>query len=342
MSNLSRCPRCGTIAVSGAEFCQNPDCLALLGSFSSRVQVPIAPDARTGPITSRMPKDDPQYVSVPKRRSASTLRGGKFAPRMSPHGRVPGWLVRGVLALAAVGLVGGAAYLAGRRAVVPVAATASPSATQSPAVIAPHHRRDKPHHSRKPTAPKNETRTTVPTHTSTASSPVSSTPEITPRTTTTQNADGMGSTTSPTENPYPQGYTLTGQLQNNQIVIRVWVGLSPQGPLYPFQALVDTGAVHTMVSGRAWAAMGAAPTGQQSSFSGVGGSESVGYWPDVYVYPQDYPAHALLAGVTEPGGIGRTTLPAEGIAVLLGQDWLQGARLTESGTTWTLTYQPQP
>ena len=131
---------------------------------------------------------------------------------------------------------------------------------------------------------------------------------------------------------------LSGKIVNGQLQTTVWVGLSPQGPLYPVLLMVDTGAQTTMVSGHLFQAMGDQPTGQTATFSGIGGNESVGYWPNVYIYPQDKAVDPIIAGGTEPGGIFRSVLGPEGISILLGQNIISTGSLTQQGSAWTLTY----
>lgn len=149
-------------------------------------------------------------------------------------------------------------------------------------------------------------------------------------------------TTPPTTAPNGMPLdTLHGTIQNGQLQTIVWAGLSPSGPLYPVALMVDTGAQDTMVSGNFWKAMGDQPTGQPSSFSGIGGSETVQWWPNVWVYPQDKPINPIIAGGTEPGGINRSVLGPEGIIILLGQNIISTGTLTQDGNYWTLKYPVQ-
>lgn len=138
--------------------------------------------------------------------------------------------------------------------------------------------------------------------------------------------------------PAPGVWTLRGTIRQGQLVTRVWAGVSPNGPIYPVRLMVDTGAVHTMVSGNFWQAMGDQPTGQTETFQGIGGQETVGLWPHVWVFPQDSPSHPLIANATEPGGLNRSMLQGYGVLVLLGQDILSQGTLTQNGDTWQFTY----
>lgn len=144
-------------------------------------------------------------------------------------------------------------------------------------------------------------------------------------------------TSTPTASA-PTTDTLRGTIKNGQLQTVVWVGLSPQGPLYPVSLMLDTGAEHTMVSGNFFKAAGDTPTGQTTTYAGIGGNEQVGFWPNVWVFPQDRPVDPIIAGQTEPGGLNRSMLGSESIIVLLGQDVIQTGQLTQKGMAWTLQY----
>ena len=139
----------------------------------------------------------------------------------------------------------------------------------------------------------------------------------------------------------PAMAVISGTIQNAELQTTVWAGLSPNGPLYPVALMVDTGAVHTMISGKFWRAMGDRPNQGTTTFAGIGGSETVRYWPSVYVYPTDQPRHPIIDGATEPGGVQRSALGPDGIIILLGQDVISTGTLVQTGTHWTLTYPVQ-
>lgn len=132
--------------------------------------------------------------------------------------------------------------------------------------------------------------------------------------------------------------TLSGTIQNSQLQTVVWAGMTPTGPLYPVGLMVDTGATHTMISGKFWQAMGDHPNNATTTFAGIGGNETVRYWPAVYVYPTDHARNPIIDGATEPGGVNRSALGPEGIIILLGQDIISTGTLVQKGTHWTLTY----
>lgn len=131
--------------------------------------------------------------------------------------------------------------------------------------------------------------------------------------------------------------TIHGTIVNGQLQAMVWVGANPTH-LFPVLMMVDTGAMHTMVSGTAWLDMGDTPTGATTTYAGIGGNETVGFWPNVYVYPNDNTANPIIANQIEPGGVHRTSLGSEGIIVLLGQDVIGQGTLVQSGSHWSLTY----
>lgn len=143
---------------------------------------------------------------------------------------------------------------------------------------------------------------------------------------------------STTTTPVAAVATLAGTIKSNQLQAVVWAGLSPQGPLYPVTLMVDTGAEHTMVSGHFFQAAGDRATGQTTTYAGIGGTEQVGFWPSVWVFPHDKPVDPIIAGRTEPGGVNRTALGSESVTILLGQNIIQTGTLTQDGTTWTFTY----
>lgn len=142
----------------------------------------------------------------------------------------------------------------------------------------------------------------------------------------------------PTRKIPPARRQIHGTIIDGQLQTTVWAGVSPNGPLYPVALMVDTGAVQTMVSGRFWRAMGDRPTVGTATFSGIGGTEQVRYWPHVWVFPKDQPIDAVIAGATEPGGVNRSMLGPEGIIVLLGQDVISRGVLTQNGGRWTFKY----
>lgn len=176
--------------------------------------------------------------------------------------------------------------------------------------------------STRPTSPPNASRTGSPTPSSTPPAPSNVTSPATPA-------------------PSPAMATLTGSVKDGQLQAVVWAGMSAQGPLYPVTLMLDTGAQHTMVNGYFMKAVGDTPTGQTTTYAGIGGNEQVAFWPDVWVFPHDKAVNPIIAGQTEPDGVNRSALGPEGVMILLGQDVIQDGVLTQDGNAWSLEYPAQ-
>lgn len=307
-----RCPRCGTINAIGSLFCENRSCRAYLAHVPVRPKTVMRSEAQTSPTEGRYPAHDVQDLTSRKCPSTAFSARGSGADGVWPSKIWTRRIVIGGLGVATAFGLGVGSFTAGWASSwsqVHAALAQLPRHTSTTAVSRPVNKHAQ------------VSKTTVP-HLET----VKPAAVVHARTVT----------------PASGSVTLTGTIQHGQILLKVWVASSPSGPLYPVDAILDTGAETPMVSGRLWSAMGDRPNGT-TAFAGVGGSETVNTWPNIYVYPQDTPTQALIAGATIGGGLGRLpALAQEGVSVLLGQSWLQHATLTERGNTWTLTYDPQP
>lgn len=312
------CARCATINPDDGLLCQNKDCGWYLANPVVPIQHQIAPAAIRGPAGEKSPADshspapaDEMSQNTPSRESFSS---GAYAPIAKPLRRR--WLPWAMSAMVLVGVP--AAYFGGYLH----AFTAIQSARSASTL--PHlanHGGIRGHAALNPTRPVGSPVTK--TH-PTSSSPSSrkSTPKHT--------------VVAAVHRPF-----LSGTIHNGQLQTTVWVGIHPNGPLYPVKMMVDTGAQHTMVSGNFFQAAGDAATGQTTTYAGIGGNETVGFWPGIWVYPQDEPVDPLIGGATEPGGLNRSMLGSESIIVLLGQNVIQQGTLTQNGTQWTLRYPNQ-
>ena len=259
---------------------------------------------------------------TPTESAAESVPAEGFSPRSMVHARKGSWIRVAVLATAgtfalAVPLTWGFGWLS--------AASPATSASPAPKPTVHHHASATP-----------STSTSNPTHAITPPgdrSPSSSQP------TTPKKTQAPVVKTRPTTTAQAPGTlaTIHGTIVNGQLQAMVWVGANPHD-LFPVLMMVDTGAIHTMVSGSAWTNMGDTPTGATTTYAGIGGNETVGFWPHVYVFPHDNPSNAILLNATEPGGVYRTPLAADGIIVLLGQDVIDHGTLVQTGTTWSLTY----
>lgn len=170
----------------------------------------------------------------------------------------------------------------------------------------------------------------------------SASPSASSKSTTTNLAPSASSTAgAPTHTPNSGLAQLKGTIKNGQLQAVVWVSVSPTSQRYPVTLMLDTGAEHTMVSGYFFKSAGDTPTGQTTTYAGIGGNERVGFWPNVWVFPQNQAKNPVIAGQTEPGGLNRTALGSESVIILLGQDVIQTGKLTQNGTRWTFTYRPQ-
>ena len=319
------CPKCGQPNPATSSICQNSACRVLMTTFGTPKMVEIAPDAPTASPAQKQPQDDQSYQSTAETDHDMTpakpvLRGSRSQKRPKRIGR---WVI-GVAAMIAVPVVYAGGYW-------------QQIHTEMVAPVSGHL----PHIIIKGgitgTAPKNPTQGI----TSVNGAPSQAVSHYAPKTTPKQSnpVGPLPTKVQPVVPTLPAGVAqLSGKIVNGQLQTTVWVGLSPQGPLYPVLLMVDTGAQTTMVSGHLFQAMGDQPTGQTATFSGIGGNESVGYWPNVWIYPQDKATHAIIAGGTEPGGIFRSVLGPEGISILLGQNIISTGSLTQQGSHWTLTY----
>ena len=319
------CPKCGQPNPPTASICQNRACQVLVATFGGAKKPEIAPDAPTASPAQKQPQDEQSYQPVPEIDHDMTpakpvLRVSRSQKRTKRIGR---WVI-GVAAVLTIPVV----YAGGYWQHIHTELTAG-SSGHLPHIIIKGGITG--------TAPAN------PTHgiTSVNGAPSQAVSHYAPKTTPKQsNPVGPLPTKVPPPTPtLPAGVAqLSGKIVNGQLQTTVWVSLAPQGPLYPVLLMVDTGAQTTMVSGHLFQAMGDQPTGQTGTFSGIGGNESVGYWPNVYIYPQDKAIDPIIAGGTEPGGIFRSVLGPEGISILLGQNIISTGSLTQQGSAWTLSY----
>ncbi len=322
------CPKCGHKNQPTASICQNGACRVLMGTFGTPKMVEIAPDAHRSPTIEKGPSYDEVVAAVPEiARDMTPAKPVLPVSRSQKRAKRIGRWVIGIAAVLTIPVV----YAGGYWQHIHTELTAG-SSTHLPHIIIKGGITG--------TAPKN------PTHgiTSVNGTPSQAVSHYAPKTTPKQSnpVGPLPTKVQPVIPTVPAGVAqLSGTITNGQLQTTVWVGLSPQGPLYPVLLMVDTGAQTTMVSGHLWQAMGDQPTGQTATFSGIGGNESVGYWPNVYVYPQDKATHAIIAGGTEPGGIFRSVLGPEGISILLGQNIISTGSLTQQGSAWTLTYPVQ-
>lgn len=136
--------------------------------------------------------------------------------------------------------------------------------------------------------------------------------------------------------------TLSGTLtQDGTALFPAWIGgidASGQFQWVPVTVQLDSGAQESQVSGTVLEQNGLTHTTQSTVFTGVGGTVT-GYWfPNLSLIPQADPHdpiftnHGLYSGL---GGIGTTVA-----SVNLGQDILQTATFQINGSHWTFTYQP--
>lgn len=299
------CPRCGQPNPVDAEFCQNRSCRRLFKPDSVPQNTHIAPEPHTGPRTAQPPQEDPSSLPPSERASEGHLRRSVSAPPPRHLGR------RGLLAsvgLAALPIL----YVGGYMHGISVTRQADRTTTPPRIVIS---------------GGVTGTPAPNPTHAVTRPSTTpSGSPVISARPTPTARAHTV---------------TIHGMIENTKLTTQVWAATSPNGPLVPENLVIDTGAFHTMISGYFWRSLGDHPTGQTEQISGVGGTATVDFWPNVWVFPTDSPTDPLLAGAVEPGGMYQSpALRLTGV-VLIGQDVLSQGQLVQTGTTWTFTYTPQ-
>ena len=322
------CPKCGHENPATASICQNSACRALMTTFGTPKKAEIAPDAHRSPTIEKWTQDDQSYQpTVEIERNATPDKPVLPVARSQKRPKRIGRWVIGVAAVLTIPVV----YAGGYWQHIHTELTAG-SSGHLPHIIIKGGITG--------TAPAN------PTHgiASVNGAPSQAVSHYAPKTTPKQSnpVGPLPTKVQPVIPTVPAGVAqLSGTITNGQLQTTVWVGLSPQGPLYPVLLMVDTGAQTTMVSGHLFQSMGDAPTSQTGTFSGIGGNESVGYWPNVYIYPQDKAVDPIIAGGTEPGGIFRSVLGPEGISILLGQNIIQTGSLTQQGSKWTLTYPVQ-
>lgn len=335
------CPKCGHLNSNNAIVCQSSPCGWLLSNVVDLKSTKIAPDAHTASVSQKHPINDASQAPFNQTVSESLPEDG-FSRRSVVHAHKRGsWRWVGAALIGSLVLATPIAYGAGYLASLGQIRHAI-TADQPPVV---HHDTTKTYHPAK-----------NPTHSVTPpgdQSQPSSQPATPSSATPTSSHAPVATTPKKTQAPVvkitylhpslPPGAmtTIRGTIRNGQLQTIVWAGASPTGPLYPVTLMVDTGAMHTMVSGHFWQAMGDQPTGATTTYAGIGGNETVGFWPHVYVYPQDKAMNAIIANVTEPGGINRSALGPEGVVILLGQDVIAQGTLTQSGTSWSLTYPVQ-
>lgn len=166
-------------------------------------------------------------------------------------------------------------------------------------------------------------------------------PSTTATTSTNATTPANAAPTANSGSPWSGWESIHGTIVDGQLQATVWASTSPFGPYRPITLMVDTGATHTMVNGSYWQFIGSSATGQTATFTGVGGSQTVGFWTSIYVWPGPALSMPLLYDATEPGGVGHMAIGSEGIVVLLGQDVLSHGQLVQTGDRWQFTYLPE-
>ncbi len=319
------CPRCGAANTDEAIVCHKKECEYLLTAPKPASKPQIAPDAPRSLTTQK-----PQESSMATQENASKFTAADGLPSRamgkseehSSRRRRNGIVAAALLSLPVVYLTG---YLT--------------SLHQFNAAVAAVHKKPRivtPAPVHKNTSSPNPTQAVTPP----GDKPLS-TPSLSATTSTNATTPATASPTVSSGAPWSGWESIHGTIVDGQLQATVWASTSPFGPYRPITLMVDTGATHTMVNGSYWQSIGSSATGQTATFTGVGGSQTVGFWTSIYVWPGPALSMPLLYDATEPGGVGHMMIGSEGIVVLLGQDILSHGQLVQNRDTWQFTYLPE-